>query len=334
MSNVVKVFLIIAAVLVVTGGAIACVGFAQGGMNAIAIFDKRLNVINEETLSDVDVVNGVYPDTRNITIDVGIVSVVRVVRGEELTVKASNPKLFGSVSARAEGDTLYITSESRKWSIFSFGYGIGNMFCDKGYIEITVPEGITLNKVKITADFPAVTVSDLNAVELDVDCDMGGVKIQRTEASRLTASASMGAVKIESSKSNDLTVTADMGSLEMRDVSAVFTKAKLSMGGANFVGFESGGLDLDCDMGGVEITGILKGASKISCSVGGIELKLNQPEDSLSLDIAADVGAVYVNGVKVSGGGGLQIANTGAPNPEGILKATADMGSISIDFSS
>jgi hypothetical protein len=78
-------------------------------------------------------------------------------------------------------------------------------------------------------------------------------------------------------------------------------------------------------MGGVKINGVLKGKSQIDCDMGGIELNLNQPKDSLSLDIQTNLGASYINGVNARG-------RYTAPNPEGELELAADMGSVSVNF--
>ncbi|MDR2610856.1 MAG: DUF4097 domain-containing protein [Clostridiales Family XIII bacterium] len=329
MSKTVKILLITAAVMICCGAVIAGIGFLQGGMNSVIFGHEGLYVIDSRELGNMDEVDSAYPGVKNITIDADMVPVVRVVRGDELRVKAQNPKAFGGVSAKTEGDELIITSEKRRLSnwfgVGPFGFNIGNVFQNKGYIEVTVPEGVTLDRVKITANFPKVAVSDVNAADLDVNCDMGGITIEGVHADRLHANADMGSVKVRSSKAGALIITADMGALEVRDVSADSAKVKVDAGGASLVGFESGGLDLSCNMGGVKLVGVLKGTSEIDCDMGGVELNLKQPRDSLSWDIETEVGAATVNGTKVHG------AYT-APNPVGTLEISADMGGVAVNF--
>jgi hypothetical protein len=327
MSKAVKIFLIIAVALIVAGCAIGGVGFAQGGMRSV-IWDgsnHRPVVLSDAKLGDTESVNRTYTDVKNITVKAGAISAVRIIPGEKLTVNAKSSKILGGLSARTEGDTLVVTAENRRiFGIFNIVGIIPHQ--NKSFIEITVPEGMELNQVKIDADYPKVTVSGLTADDFDISCDMGAVTIENTNAGRLYASASMGAVTIENTSAGELSASADMGALKLRNVKAGTAKIDLDAGDATLVGFESGGLDLSCDMGGVNIDGVLKGVSEINCNMGGIKLNLRQPEDSLSWIMRTDMGAAYINGRKSNND------SRSARNEEGFLKITANMGGINLNF--
>jgi hypothetical protein len=328
MSRAVKGLLITATCFIICGVIIAGGGFTMGGMNPVLIDRDGLQIADYKELEDMETVDSAYPGVRNITVNADMVPIVRIIRGEKFAVKAQNPKLFGGVRAKMDGDTLIIAAERNGPRFFGFDvkrFNIGNLFQNKGYIEITVPGGAALGVVKIIANYPKVTIADLSADSLDVDCAMGGVAIDRVAAGRLRANANMGAVRVRSSQTDDMTITADMGALEARDVTTGLAKVKLSQGGASLIGFESNGLDLDCDMGGVNLDGVLRGKSVIDCDIGGVELKLNQPRDSLSLDVETEVGYAYVNGKKSRG-------EFTASSPIGALEVSADVGSVEINF--
>jgi hypothetical protein len=324
MSKTVKIFLITAAALIVAGCAIGGVGLAQGGLRSV-VWEKGHGpvVIDEAELGNMESIDETYAGVKNITVKAGAVSNVRIVSGGEMAVRAKSPKILGGVSARTDGDTLVVTAKNyRIFSIFNFG----NFIPNGSFIEITVPEGAALNRVKVDAGYPRVTVSGLTADDFDINCDMGAITIEDTNAGRLYASANMGAVTIENANAGELSASADMGALKLRDVKADTAEIDLNAGEATITGFESGGLDLSCDMGDVNIDGVLKGVSEIDCNMGSIKLNLRQPEDSLSWSMRTNMGAAYINGRESNND------SRSARNEEGFLKITANMGSIYLNF--
>jgi hypothetical protein len=328
MSKAVKIFLIIAGIFIIGGVVIGGIGYVQGGMQSLMWERHGLRVVDYEDASEMERVDGVYPGVKNIIIKTEMLSEVKITRGDELSVNGLNPKIYGGISAELDGDTLTVTSKRSGIDLIDIG-GIFGAFYDEsnGYVEITVPEDVTLNKVQITANLPKITVSGLNADELSASCDMGSVTISETNARKLRADTNMGAVRLADCTADDLTVSADMGELKMDNVKAGYAALNLNAGSAELFDFESGGLTMDCDMGSVEIAGILKGESDISSNMGSIKLDLDQPESSLALDIEADLGDAYVNGSRVRSEHERSVLHA-----EGQLEVSSNMGSIRINF--
>ncbi|MDR1068550.1 MAG: DUF4097 domain-containing protein [Clostridiales Family XIII bacterium] len=332
MSKTVKIFLIIAGIFIMGGIVVGGVGYVQGGMQSLVWERPGLRVVNYEDASEMERVDGVYPDVKNIIVKTEMLSQVKITRGDELSVKGRNPKIYGGISAELDGDTLTVTSKRSGIDLVGLGGGIFGAFGafydnNNGYVEIAVPEGVTLNKVQITANLPKITVTGLNAGELNASCDMGSITISETNTRKLRVDTNMGAVKLESCTADDLMVSANMGELKMDNVTAGYAALNLDAGSAELFGFESGGLTMNCAMGSVELAGILKGKSDISCDMGSIKLDLDQPESSLSLDIEADLGDAYVNGHRVR-----NEHDRSVPHAEGELEVSSDMGSIRINF--
>lgn len=187
----------------------------------------------------------------SIKIETGI-SKLTIKKGTELKVEGRNlPKRF---SSKVAGTMLIVKEEGSK-KLF------GNDITSE--ITITIPEGKTLDSLKINLGIGNNVIEDIEAKSLDLQCGVGVTELNNiTVLSKAQIDGGAGKTTIKNSSFN------------------------------NF--------DLEAGVGEIVINADITGKSKIECGVGRLELNLLQPEKAYAIKTETGLGRLAINGKKCS----------------------------------
>ena len=133
-------------------------------------------------------------------------------------------------------------------------------------LTMTIPEGVTLEKMSLEADLGNVIVSDLTCKEMDLDLDLGNFEGRRVTVEELEVDADLGNVELYESSLKDVKVNANLGNVILElteDVSKYSITTDAAMGNVEIGGVkvkgktsqsgDLGTLKIVCDMGNITV---------------------------------------------------------------------------------
>lgn len=183
------------------------------------------------------------------------------------------------LSCTVDGGTLYIIGEMQ--GILSTGY-------KKGSISITVPEGITLSEIRVTADMGDIYLEDVDATLVELETDLGNVGVSGGRFEKLHCDSDLGDVQASSLEAVELSCTADTGSVEAIDFSAQTTSLEADLGSITAIAKgsqEEYRLELEVDLGEIKVDG-QKVSSPYETTRGSRSLEAKADVGNVTLDFA------------------------------------------------
>lgn len=205
----------------------------------------------------------------NLDIDSDI-SNVSISNGDKCSVYYECPEnLVPDISI--DGDTLVVTGP--KTSRFSFGDADSHY-----YMEITIPQNVTLSDIDIEADYGNIELKDISCDSLSIEADAGGIDADSIKASEVKISADLGGVEFDNSNFDYIEIEADAGNI--------------SLDNCDFV---SG--HITADAGNINVNGEFEELGAY-CDLGNITVNTESDPDNIELDLKSDIGNVQVNGSK------------------------------------
>lgn len=221
-------------------------GMAAGVVKGISVIAK---------FADLTTSDGKVEDVREETVKKIRVKLFRtdlvIVEGESFNAETDNE----DVTVKEVFGTL-VVEENSKSIVDSI---------KKSEVVLTVPEGYTLEQIKITTGAGRFTAEVLNAEKIDLNFGAGAVDIDKMiSGSKTEITGGAGKVEICDGKTNDL--------------------------------------DLDMGVGKLRYRAEITGKSEIDCGMGGMDLILLGGEESYSVDIDKGLGLISINGVSYDDG--------------------------------
>jgi len=215
--------------------------------------------------------------------------------GVELSWNAASVELYYEV----KGGTLLI------WNKDQVNISLGSgMFAS---VRVSVPEGVTLDKVSVDTDLGDCRISDLQARELDVEAELGAVSLSNVTA-------------------DEADLELSLGNLELWDVTAGELEANLSLGDLTGSGLTvSRELKAENDMGSIDLAGDLRGTAELTDNMGGVSLFIQGAEGEYGYDLKTSLGSVRVNGED-------QGDKVSRPGGRDTLTVRNSMGDIDVTF--
>ncbi|QHQ60815.1 DUF4097 family beta strand repeat protein [Anaerocolumna sedimenticola] len=226
-----------------------------GIVTAVFSITGILSTTSNRNLIDI---NKSFENVKSLSVDHGIGSLnIMSGSGNNVEVDAKNVSSDFVVEKSFSGE-LQVKSKFNFWNFISGNNGIN----DKSKITIYVPEGISLDRVKLDAGAGNIDIDSLQTEKLDINAGAGNI-----EGSRITADQ----VKLDGG----------VGEINFNEVK--FTDS-----------------DIDSGVGNIKLQGALYGRNKIDCGVGEVTLDLNQSSDEFRLSVEKGLGSIYINGEKYS----------------------------------
>lgn len=130
-------------------------------------------------------------------------------------------------------------------------------------ITVYVPEDFKAKRIEIDSGAGDVNLEDLSAEYLKINAGVGRLYGQRLTADRVDAEGGVGEIRLTDVNFTDV--------------------------------------DFDCGVGSLELSGMIFGKSEFECGVGSVNVKVKGSREDYALKASAGLGAVRVNGSKVSG---------------------------------
>ncbi len=161
------------------------------------------------------------------------------------------------IRAQFVGGRLSVEEEKHFWL-----FDIGNK--EHGKVILTLPAGIELDKVELSAGAGVMDISALNTKSMNFDLGAGEVKLGYIKAERAEIDGGAGRITVEASS---------------------FGVLELDMG--------VGALSMDAELGS---------GSSVDCGVGKVELSLRGEPSDYKLSISKGIGSVNVTGLDGDGG--------------------------------
>ena len=158
----------------------------------------------------------------------------------------------------------------------------------------------------------------------------GGTQIvvtlpQGYEAQRVEIENGAGRVEIKGLKAGLLTIENGAGAFYGQDMSAQRTNIDAGVGEVSIQQAEFHDLDLETGVGATTITGSVTGRSRVECGVGETTLNISGNVADYSITADMGIGAISLNGQKISGSAGTP----GAPNA---LHVSGGIGAVNINI--
>lgn len=122
---------------------------------------------------------------------------------------------------------------------------VGNSKCK---VTITVPYGVTLDKLDVDVDVGAIELSGFDVDTASISTDVGAISVNRVDFKDMVIKSDVGAVSIElldDVEKYDINASSDIGSIVVNDESV---KRRYNQAGSN-----GKRLKLNTDVGGIEI---------------------------------------------------------------------------------
>ncbi len=291
-----KIIIIAAAVVLLVGVIFAGTGYALGGETVIYYTEGGL-VFGETQGSYVsEILSG---EVVNLEIDVDVSERISVKRGEEFSVRYNEKYMEFS----NDGDTVKLTQVN---DVKIMLFGIGSWNIQNHTLEITVPEEVTLQDIKISASAGIVEVGEISAESLSVNSHLGDINLNNITADSVTTLMSTGAVNIREIEANMLSIGSSLGDVKVDDARIGSFAADLSTG--------------SMDAKNIEIT--QKG--ELELSLGELSLELKGDRADYEVEAVVDLGTMSIEGDEiptptVAGDGEVPIeieVNTGDINVE------------------
>lgn len=332
-----KVILIVAVVMMLTGGIMSVICFILGASWRDLNFgwDRGRRTNYEEARIDVAAVEDVGPVTRaEIADDTGVTEdLVRegtgnadrwwsftgqeidslklsvdagemiVQSGAEYYVEVEHPR--DGFRCEIKDGTLVVEEDGPgfSWELVNDNHPV---------IWVTIPEDTVFKQVECKVGAGSMEAEQLMAETLKVDVDAG--------------SFTGGWIGAE----GKMTLDVDAGSL---CVYGGACQGKLSVdvdaGGAELWEFEGGSAEFDTDVGSIEYNGVLQGDWKADCDMGSIVIYLNAQKDDYNYVIENDMGSVTLDGQMFAALSDRSNLKNGASYTGTI---DCDMGSIEVYF--
>lgn len=306
MKKAMKVFLILSPCLILVGIALCFIGVRAGGSTHFG-FDFKTGFVDfnkDEDGQKVEAERQTLEAFDTVSVDVDCMD-VEVVEGEEYAVEYRAYHALGFEKLKCESKNGVLTfvqggnsssfpfhfevnldflnwfTSHNKWNSDSYGY----------YVRIYVPEGTTLQDIKVDSDLGETVIRNV-AVDGDVkiDADCGSIELENVTVSRnCRIESSLGAVDFTNCTLTDAEIELDCGDFEGKEIT-VLDKLKIDNSLGSIDLFMKGGLnsqtyryDCDTDLGSVELAGEDCG-SKAKGGSGTAEIILQNDCGSITLE--------------------------------------------------
>ncbi len=305
-----KTALITAGIMFGAGALIFGLGLATGGsMNfGINYQEKKVYLSKDINGSDKKYITDEIKldEFKKLDLDVDTAN-VDVVTGDSWKVSYKLPER-ADFSAKVEGDTLKLTEKQKAFSGVNF-----NIFDWSGdySIEITVPEGTSLEDAKMIVNTGDVSLNSMDVKNLDIEADTGNADMKDMSGEKITISADTGNVKFMNVSAKACNISADTGNIDMNQ-SAL------------------GDLEVNADTGNIKFDSLSFTSAVLDADTGNIKGSLSGKEEEYSYDIEASFGKIVLNGDKKSEDGDSEYKEKNGTSPE--MKASADTGNVEISF--
>ncbi len=167
-------------------------------------------------------------------------------------------------------------------------FTIGRIYNLKSQITVYVPETFIAEKATLDAGAGNITIDGLHTKRLEINAGAGNIDGEGLTADKVSVDGGVGNVTLDDVKFTD----------------AVF----------------------DCGVGKLDISGSLIGDTDISCGVGSVDLDLTGNVNNYSFKVDSGLGAVRLNGKKISGNHKANI------NAENMIQVDGGIGSVDISL--
>lgn len=318
MRKGIVILLIIAASLIVIGGAAFTVGFVMMDDGSFAYLN---NNYQEKIYESSDKINSITIKTD--TADVEILPY----DSEGYKVECFDKKNLSHAVSVEEGSLCIEKVDSRAW------YEYISLFSQPTKITVYIPAG-EYSSLSLTASTGSSTISkDFIFDKATVTASTGNVTFYATTKSTLNVSVSTGDIKLESSSHGDICLKASTGDTALRNLTCKNVKTEESTGKTTINGLICNDFTSTGNTGDLSMTSVISsGTVTINRSSGHVKF---DKCDAAELKITTDTGDV--TGTLLSSKVFIYNTDTGDVSlPEtitgGICKITTDTGDIKISI--
>lgn len=291
MSKGLRIFMIVCAVMVAVGLALAGVGFLLGGTPNLPLNGHFLHWSTEEYKA---VYSGESVEDEkalaafsSVELRVGV-SEVRFIESDQYRVEYAYDKGFGKTNVEVRNGTLYVEDKLKAKGLFPSVNGWDFPKNSKGlYVNVYFPAGTEFERIKI-------------------ECNLGSADLRDMKIDSLTAELNLGSLYLSDVTAESAEFDLDLGDLEAKDLETHSMKAYL-------------------DLGSLEIAGSFSGITNVECSLGDIDIKTSLPKEEYNFDVDVDLGNFKLNDKKL----GTPYETDG--NAANTMELNCDMGDVRVE---
>lgn len=221
MKSIKRIVVLVAFLMLITGGVLLGAGYSKGGKHNFVIDfkEKKLQYTGGDLIEKVVSIDNKEIDMIEIDMEIGD---IRIVKGDEFRVTVSgDEKLIPDIENRTSDSVLRITSRDKGKN--TYGIGILNFFNGKltvGSINpeskliIEVPENAKIDTISLDSDLGNVIVEGISADILKAEVDLGNIEVRSCSFNKLNIVEDSGNIEIKSTISSEINLENDLGNIE------------------------------------------------------------------------------------------------------------------------
>lgn len=203
MKKFFKIMGIITGALFVCGIFFVIIGVLSGGLNHTYKNNKWFNIVINPTVEEQEYY--LLEDFEAMNLDISTAN-IQIKKGDEFAIEYA---LYGNVRCEVVDNTLIIEEKS------DFAY-IGLSFkTEDTYINIYIPENVTVDIDNLCADMGNIDISDITFKNMNVEANMGNIYIKNVSGEAINLSADMGNIEIDGEIDGKIYADTDMGDITL-----------------------------------------------------------------------------------------------------------------------
>lgn len=246
-------------------------------------------------------------DFTSLEMDLRIMDVT-IEQGDTYGIRyeCSNKKFVPSI---AVNDNVLVVKQSRD----RFGWNTVNAKCK---MTLTIPEGRTLEEVKLDSDVGDVKLNDIAGKSLVLDVDTGDLDLSGCTFEQSDLTGDTGDITLSDSNMGDMVIDNDTGDIKL--TGGGFESAEISG--------NTGDIHLvDCDFGSA------LGNVKLTSDTGDVKVE-GCPDIGLYItDFSTDIGSVKINGTNYKKHYSEEAVLSSSSAGNGSFTITTDIGDVVVE---
>lgn len=299
-----------AGICMAAGVVVGCIGFLLGGRPGFFVDASGIHSFHSETYSGARLEKTKLDSFSSIHLEIPMGD-IHIIPSDNYYMEYQLPAQSTDVAWEVKDDELSMNVKEKGGVIgFNF-FSWGNAAQDESYVNLYVPSDKVFDHIFVHADCGNVDIEKIEAKTMELVLTFGDLDIESFKGESFSAVLDLGTFRASHIASKNLTIQNDMGDVTL-DALENIEKGTVTMAMGDF----------SCSY--------CKAADfKVTNDMGNVSLGMAGTPDDYTMDLATELGSVFVSGYEEDGVGTRFLSQ----NKDGVaLTVYNDSGDISIGF--
>jgi len=201
-----KKIALIALIVLLVGGALTAIGLSLGAHTNLH-WNGGFRVLDTHT--ERHEFNETLPAFRYIDLSVSVAN-VSLRHGDEYNIQG---QFIGTIDFEVQDNRLIVNAQNAR---FGFQIGFIGRRSSGSHVTITVPQGTTLEDVRMKVDVGNINTQAVNMIGATIHSDVGNVTVTGDLTGPNNIQSAVGNVRVEGLLTGENTVRSDVGNVTLR----------------------------------------------------------------------------------------------------------------------